>query len=111
MQVFSSLTQLFEKIETLSNGEWVYTNLEMWNTNPENCSFYYITDDYINDLEDNEIYLDDNDLEMPISVQNLNLNNFMTVGDISHIYHKNNQDIAEAIKEINHYRRFDDFIS
>lgn len=111
MNKFLSLLDLLKNVDSLSDGEWVYANLDIWQKDPKNCPLYYITDDYIGDLEDDQVYLDDNDLEMPISVQNLNLYSFLTVGDISHIYHKNNQNIDKTIQEISHYREFDDFLS
>lgn len=111
MQKFLSLIDFFENINTISHREWIYADIDIWNKNPKNCPLYYITDDYINNLDDDEIYINDDELEMPISTKNLNLSNFMIVSDIFHIYIKNNNKIDDTIKEINHYRQFDDFLS
>lgn len=111
MKQFNSLSELLNNLHHLDNNEWIYANLDLWSQNPNDCVFYYITDDYINTLNDDEVYLDDEGLEMPILVQELNLRNFLIVGDIIHIYHKNNNDVKKTINEINHYREFDGFLS
>lgn len=110
MKQFNSLSELLNSLHHLDNNEWIYTNLDLWYQNPNDCIFYYITDDYINNLNDDEVYLDDEGLEMPIAVQSLNLRSFLTVGDIVYIYHKNDNNIDKTIDEINHYREFDDFL-
>lgn len=111
MKQFNSLSELLNNIHHLNHNEWIYTNLDLWYNNPNDCAFYYISDEYINDLSDDEIYLDDEGLEMPILVQEFNLRTFLMVGNIWHIYHKNDNDIQKTINEINHYREFDDFLS
>lgn len=110
MKQFNSLSDLLNNNHHLNHNEWIYINLDLWYQNPNDCVFYYITDDYINNLNDDEVYLDDEGLEMPIAVQSLNLRSFLTVGDIVYIYHKNDNNIDKTIDEINHYREFDDFL-
>ncbi|QIW16157.1 hypothetical protein A4G20_07350 [Pasteurellaceae bacterium RH1A] len=110
MQEYASLSQLLSELNSLSSSEWLYANIDVWNTDPKNCAFYYISDDYIDSLEEYEIYLDDEDLEMPLRVKNLHLRTWMTVGDLAHIYEKSDKDIDSLIKGINFYREFDDFL-
>lgn len=110
MKQFNSLSELLNNLHHLDNNEWIYANLDLWYQNPKDCVFYYITDAYIDDLSDDEIYLDDEGLEMPILVQGLNLRNFFIVGDLVHIYDKNGNDIQKTISQINHYREFDGFL-
>ena len=46
-------------------------NLDAWRATPEQAVFYSIPETYLEELDDDEIYLDDEDLEMPLAVQGL----------------------------------------
>lgn len=94
----------------LRAGEWIYVNLDAWRATPEQAVFYSIPETYLEELDDDEIYLDDEDLEMPLAVQGLNLRGWMLAGDVQYIASRlNGDDPAEFIAQVNHYREYDSF--
>lgn len=107
---YKSIEDLFNDISQLDQGEWIYTQVELWNREPNNAYFYYIPWGYIQELSDNEIYLDDEDLEMPKSVEGKNLRGWMLVCDLSFLYQtqqEQRKDLSWTIEEINYYREYD----
>lgn len=110
MQTFESIIELIDKINSLVAEEWIYTNIKKWKSSPKEVKFYYIPEEYLNDLDDDEVYLDEDDLEMPITVQGLGLQGWMLVGNIQYIANRiTDNDINEFIDQVNHYREYDDF--
>lgn len=112
MQVYNSLVELIECIPSLPGKEWIYANLDSWRGGPEEARFFYIPWDYIKNLEDDEIYLDEEDMEMPKSVENYNLRCWMLVSQLDYIL-RNKIDGKEGVKwfvdEVNYYRENDEF--
>ncbi|NUF50019.1 hypothetical protein [Gilliamella sp. ESL0250] len=112
MNSFKSIDELIMNLYLLDQGEWIYANLELWNSDPKHTEFYYIPWDYIQDLNDDEIYLDEEGMEMPFIVQGLNLRGWMLVGSLDYIaQNKSNygHDDNWFIDEINYYRANDTF--
>ncbi|MEN4748826.1 hypothetical protein ABEH28_03500 [Pseudomonas sp. Ps21-P2] len=112
MKAYSSLGQVIADLSDLDSGEWVYANIESWGREPEDTDFYFIPWDYLQSLEDDQIYLDDEDMEMPLQVQNLGLRSWMLVSSLSYILgHKvaGEHDTTWLIDEINYYRENDTF--
>ncbi|MBR8656021.1 hypothetical protein KDH83_22175 [Achromobacter sp. Marseille-Q0513] len=110
MQVFKTLAELLRAIPALEAREWLYVNLDAWRATPERAVFYSIPETYLEALDDDEIYLDDEDLEMPLAVQGLNLRGWMLAGDVQYIASRlNGEDPAEFIAQVNHYREYDSF--
>lgn len=112
MQIYNSLSELIENIPSLPEKDWIYANLDSWGRSPEGTRFFHIPWSDIQDLEDDEIYLDDEDMEMPKSVEQYDLKCWMLVNQLSYIL-KNKIDKGEGDKwfvdEINFYRENDDF--
>ncbi|PQP16416.1 hypothetical protein C5615_19460 [Burkholderia cepacia] len=112
MQTYNSLAELIENIPSLPGKDWIYANLDSWKNSPEETKFFYIPWNYIQDLEDDEIYLDEEDMEMPKSVEECNLRCWMLVNQLGYIL-KNKVDRGEGVKwfvdEINYYRENDEF--
>lgn len=112
MNSYKSIDELIASLSLLDQGEWIYVNLNLWNNDPENVIFYYISWDYIQDLADDEIYLDEEDMEMPLVVKELNLRGWMLVSSLNYIaQNKSNgeYDSKWFIDEINYYREYDTF--
>ncbi|KHK53001.1 hypothetical protein PI86_14500 [Burkholderia sp. A9] len=112
MQIYNSLLELIENIWSLSEKDWIYANLDSWRSDPEGARFFYIPWDYIQDLGDDEIYLDDEDMEMPKSVEKYNLRCWMLVNQLSYILKSKvgeNYDLKWFIDEVNYYRENDEF--
>ncbi|MBC3949325.1 hypothetical protein [Pseudomonas folii] len=112
MHSYRSIHELFENLSLLDPGEWIYANIASWSSHPENTDFYYIPWDHIQNLEDEEIYLDEEDMEMPSTVRGLELRGWMLVGSLNHIASNNpvsGKDSKWIVEEINYYRDNDTF--
>ena len=55
MQVFKTLAEL-RAIPALQAGEWIYVNLDAWRATPEQAVFYSISETYLEELDDDEVY-------------------------------------------------------
>ncbi|MDN7892234.1 hypothetical protein QZM93_26835 [Burkholderia cepacia] len=112
MKTYNSLLELIENVQPLPGKNWIYANLDSWRDNPKGTRFFYIPWDYIQDLDDDEIYLDAEDMEMPKSVENYDLRCWMLVNQLNYI-RKNRDDRGEGIEwfvdEVNYYRENDEF--
>ncbi|WP_064719114.1 hypothetical protein [Proteus hauseri] len=107
---FQTLSDLLASCSTLESNEWIYTEIVTWNSHPDQAIFYYIPWDYIQELPDDEIYLDDEDMEMPKIVEGKNLRGWMLICDLSFLYQtqqERRKDLSWTIDEINYYREYD----
>ncbi|HCH49109.1 MAG TPA: hypothetical protein DEV59_00120 [Proteus sp.] len=107
---FQTLSDLLASCSTLESNEWIYTEIVTWNSHPDQAIFYYIPWDYIQELPDEEIYLDDEDMEMPKIVEGKNLRGWMLICDLSFLYQtqqERRKDLSWTIDEINYYREYD----
>ncbi|MBN3824839.1 hypothetical protein G3O00_14600 [Burkholderia sp. Ac-20384] len=112
VKIYKSLIELIENIPSLPGKDWIYVNLNSWKRNPEESRFFYIPWDYIQDLSADEIYLDDEDMEMPKSVEKYNLRCWMLVDQLDYIL-KNKiakrEGVRWFVEEVNCYRENDEF--
>ncbi|HDT6507760.1 TPA: hypothetical protein QFV83_001055 [Klebsiella aerogenes] len=112
MNSYNSIDDLIDALPKLVQEEWIYLNIDLWLSEPEKVKFYYIPWGYIQDLDDNDIYLDEEDMEMPKPVESENLKGWMLVNALSYIV-KNKINLKEdnkwLIDEINYYRKYDTF--
>ncbi|MBJ9749871.1 hypothetical protein [Burkholderia cepacia] len=112
MKIYNSLLDLIKGVQSLPGKDWIYVNLDSWRDNPIGTRFFYIPWDYIQDLDDDEIYLDAEDMEMPKSVENYDLRCWMLVNQLNYIK-KNMDDRGEGVEwfvdEVNYYRENDEF--
>jgi hypothetical protein len=112
MQHFNSITNLIKALDTLKPEEWVFTNLDAWTSKPTDCDFYYVPWDYLQSLKDDEVFTDDQGLELPIKLMDKNIKEWMLVNVLSHIVlnvKSKNEKISSFISQVNHYREFDTF--
>jgi hypothetical protein len=99
-------------LPNLDPGEWIYASAESWGKTPEDTNFYYIPWDYLQSLDDSQIYLDDEDMEMPMQVQNMGLRSWMLVSSLLYILDNKvsgGHNTNWFIDEINYYRENDTF--
>lgn len=107
---FQTLSELLASLSMLESNEWIYTEIATWNSHPKQSIFYYIPWDYIQELPDDEIYLDDDDMEMPKAVEDKNLHGWMVVCDLALFYQTQQaqqKTLQWVIEEINYYREYD----
>lgn len=112
MRSYNSLGQMIADLPNLDSGEWIYANSKSWGRQPEDTEFYYIPWDYLQSLDDDQIYLDDEDMEMPLQVEGFGLRSWMLVSSISYILANKvagGHDTGWLIDEINYYRENDTF--
>lgn len=112
MKIYSSLDQLFAGLYSFESGEWIYVNTDSWGRDPTNTNFYYIPFEYLESLDGDEIYLDDEDMEMPKQVQDLGLRSWMLVSSLLYIASKKafvGNDSSWVVDEINYFRIHDTF--
>jgi hypothetical protein len=88
MQHFETIDKLIESIAGLKQEQWIFANIESWKSNPRSTDFYYIPWDYLQTLEDNEVFVDDDELELPASLKEKHLKEWMLVNVLSHIADK-----------------------
>lgn len=112
MNTYTSIDELIENLSQLEPGEWIYANINTWEARPEDTQFYYIPWDYIQSLEDDEIYLDEEGLEMPLAVESFSLKGWMLVSSLNYIV-KNKSSGGHGnkwfIDEVNYYRENDSY--
>jgi hypothetical protein len=112
MKSYDSLGKMIADLSSLDSGEWIYASIESWVQEPEDTSFYYIPWDYLQSLNDDQIYLDDEDMEMPLQVQGLGVRSWMLVSSLLCILANKvagGHDANWLIDEINYYRGNDTF--
>lgn len=116
MKKMKGITDLFSTINSVTDNDWIYTNLDEWEQQPENAVFYLITEDEIDDLEEDDKTVENSAGEtIPKSLEKENVETWVdvqTLQAISQIIHKKikTPDSAILIQAINHYREYDDFM-
>lgn len=112
MEYFKSISDLIAGLKKLKQEAWIHTDMEVWLSNPQNADFYYLPWDYMQSLEDDEVYVDDDGVELPVALEDKNLKEWMLVNIINHIADSidwNNEGVKEFIDQVNYYREFDTF--
>lgn len=108
--------KLFEVVHSISENDWVYTNLESWEQQPESSVFYLISEDEIDELDDNNQTVENTSGEViPKSLERENIETWLdiqTLQAISQVIQKSvkTPDSTLLIQAINHYGEQDDFM-
>lgn len=116
MKKIQGITSLFETVNVLAGNDWIYTNLEKWEQQPDQAVFYYITEEEIDVLEEEDGTVENTVGEpIPRSLEQENIETWLdvqTLQAISQIIQKNIKalDHVILIKAVNHYREYDDFM-
>lgn len=114
MEYFKSIADLIAGLNKLKQEEWIHTDMAVWMSNPEKADFYYLPWDYMQSLEDDEVFENDDGAELPLALKDKNLKEWMLVNVLTHIANSIDwkvEGIKEFIDQINYYREFDTFKS
>lgn len=75
-----------ESLPTLEpENEWIYVNPSAWDSNPLSVDYYFIPERWVWALPEDEVFTDDEDMEMPREVEGLGLVTFKTIFDLKHL--------------------------
>ncbi|MFI8618593.1 hypothetical protein ACIGHN_24125 [Acidovorax sp. NPDC077693] len=115
MKKMTSLSELYECVASAGENEWIYTNIEAWHNNPQHCEFYFISEDEVEEMADDEVYESEAGPYLPASVKNLDLYPWMQIDVLKGVLENagiNNEhfDDNNFVKAINYYRENDDFM-
>lgn len=114
MEHFLSISDLISGLENLTQEAWIHTDILVWQSNPQKSDFYYLPWEYMQILGDDEVFVDDDDLELPLVLKDKNLKEWMLVNVLSHIANSMNwkvEGVKEFIEQVNYFREFDTFTS
>jgi hypothetical protein len=99
------------------NG-WAYTAMKQWLDNPNSAVFYLISEDEIDDLDDDDVYEADFGGYLPIALKELNLYPWLETDTLGGILENasvgvnpSDKDVETFILAVNHYREFDGFFT
>ncbi|WP_426164413.1 hypothetical protein [Pseudoduganella sp. R-34] len=109
---FKSISELIAGLKGLKQEAWIHTDVEAWLSNPQKAEFYYVPWDYVQSLEDDEVFLNDDGLELPLVLRDKNLKEWMLVNVLAHISNSISWEKAgpqEFIDQVNYYLEFDTF--
>jgi len=112
MEHFLSISDLISGLKHLKQEAWIYTDIRGWLSNPEKSDFYYLPWDYMQSLGDDEVFVDDGGLELPLVLKDKNLKEWMLVNALAHIANSIDWKVEgakEFIEQVNYYREFDTF--
>lgn len=112
MEYFESIRDLIAGLSKLTPEEWVHTDMKVWLSCPQKADFYYLPWDYMQGLEDDEVYVDDDGVELPLVFKDKNLKEWMLVNVLAHIASSIDWKVGgvkEFIEHVNFYREFDTF--
>ncbi|KQZ44024.1 hypothetical protein [Duganella sp. Root1480D1] len=112
MEYFKSVSDLIAGLKKLEQEAWIYTNMQSWLSNPQKADFYYLPWDYMQSLEDDEVYENDDGAELPLDLKDKNLKEWMIVNVLVHIAKSVDwraEGMKEFIEQVNYYREFDTF--
>ncbi|MGW8392218.1 hypothetical protein [Pseudoduganella sp. HUAS MS19] len=112
MEYFKSISDLVAGLKKLQQEAWIHTDMQVWLSSPEKADFYYLPWDYMQSLEDDEVYEDDDGVELPLALKDKNLKEWMLVNVLAHIAKSidwNTEGAKEFIAQVDYYREFDTF--
>ena len=116
MKKMQGITNLFSTVNSHTDNDWVYTNLDKWEEEPEKAIFYLISEDEIDDLEEDDKTVENSAGELiPKSLEKENVETWLDVQTLQAIFEViqkkvNAPDNDILIRAINHYREYDDFM-
>lgn len=115
MQVYKGLNALLDAVLGKEINEWVYSNVKSLFWKPLNATFYIIPEEEINNMSEDEIYVDEDGCEMPKEYKHLKLSEWLEVADIEDIIEylsnqKEDADIRLKAKALQYYYKNDAFM-
>ena len=112
MEHFRSISDLIAGLKKLKQEAWIYADIEVWSSTPKNADFYYLPWDYMQSLDDDEVFENDDGVELPLALIDRNLKEWMLVNLVAHVANSidwKKEGLKEFIDQANHYREFDTF--
>lgn len=112
MEYVKSIPDLIVGLNKLEHDAWVHTDMEIWLSNPQEADFYYLPWDYMQTLNDDEVFENDDGAELPLVLKDKNLKEWMLVNVLVYIANSINLEeggLQEFIDQVNYYREFDTF--
>jgi hypothetical protein len=112
MEYFKSILDLLAGLKNLEQEAWIHTDMRVWLSNPQKADFYYLPWDYMQSLEDDEVYENEDGAELPLDLSDKNLREWMLVNVLARIASSIDWKAAgvkEFVDQVNHYREFDTF--
>lgn len=105
---------------TIKEGDdlncWIYTNLETWMRSPQSSEFFFIDEDEVESMADDDIYESDHGGYLPLTLQTLDLYPWFVSGTLLGVIENasipqvpDQGEIERFIFAANHYREYDDF--
>lgn len=105
---------------TISQGYdlncWIYTNLEAWESSPSSANFFFIDEDEVFDMPDDQIYETDDGGYLPLALRDLDLYPWLesatlvgVIDNASIPRDPSQEEIERFAIAANHYREYDDF--
>ena len=111
-EYFEGISDLIARLKALKQEAWIHTDMEVWLSNPQKADFHYFPWDYMQSLDDNEVYVDDDGMELPLALKDKSLKEWMLVSVLTHISNSVNWEIEGLqgfIDQVNYYLEFDTF--
>lgn len=111
-EYIQSISDLIAGLKSLKQEAWIHTDIKVWRSNPQKADFYYLPWDYMQSLEDDEVFVNDDGLELPLDLRDKNLKEWMPVNVLAHISNSINWKMEgpqEFIEHVNYYLEFDAF--
>ncbi len=113
-----SLKQLINT--TIAEGDdlncWIYVNRQQWNNDPHSARFFFIDEDEVDDMPDDEVYECKHGGYLPIALRDLDLYPWFESGTLVGVIENasiprepNQEEIERFVLAANHYREYDDF--
>lgn len=112
MEYFKSISDLIAGLRELKPEAWIYADMELWLSNPRKADFYYLPLDYMQSLDDDEVFEDDDGVELPLALRDKTLKEWVLVNVVAHIAKSvdwKTEGVKEFIDQVNYYREFDTF--
>ena len=82
---FKSISDLIAGLSKLKQEAWIHTDMMVWLSNPERADFYYVPWAYLQSLDDDEVFENDDGDELPLVLKDKNLKEWMLVNVLADI--------------------------
>lgn len=85
---FPSLAALIDSVDSiLDEDDWIFVNIDEFDSDPLVSNYYYISADWIRSLPEEEVFIDDEGFEMPVKFRDRGLRAWKVVGDLKFLIH------------------------
>jgi hypothetical protein len=71
----------------LDEDDWIFVNIDEFDSDPLVSNYYYISADWIRSLPEEEVFIDDEGFEMPVKFRDRGLRAWKVVGDLKFLIH------------------------